>query len=673
MLTEKYTFIFINWLLVLFILVNVPVVLAVPVQVSEPVLLGTNRLENSSFEAGDANWKLGKNATVSAEEAYKGKSSLYIKHTDAKITIPASVQKLVVGPGETVYFSVWVKGKGVEASASDKNTNGARIYIQSLDENGKFINGMYPASSGAGSFNWKQIGGVYTVPINAASVSIGLGMIKGVVGDVWFDEASLKVEGAPLFEAFLLNPNYRGMLVKNDQQPWLTKLRIRPSSNIKAKDKGRVNYTLKDVTKRVLVKKQYKFNLVDTDTVLKFSPEKNLPIGDYTLQVEYFDQKDKLALSQVHIIEIVEKMPKVYIDKDGYTVKNGKKIFPFGVYIGEPTTEHLTRIKEAGFNTVLSYGYGHNKKAENYLDDAEKHGLNVIYSLKDLYEGRSQAVKVTDPRSIALDYIDKLKHKPALLAWYTADELLPDWLPKINAMYADLRKYDINHPAFQVHYFEGARMMEKYFYSTDIMAADPYPVGRTDLSLTKVRTDAAVNGMHGARAVWSVPQLMDWAVYVKDRAPRPPNAEEMRNQSYQSLISGAKGLIYYTYYDLFQVKFPRTRELDYTNFNERWKDVLVMSKEIEALTPVILEGKDITIKTVGTSEVQVKGIIYQDEFYIMLANPFYEVKNLTIDIPEGWKALNLNQGKIKGIVKSNHIEFTVPPIGSGVFKLIKIK
>jgi hypothetical protein len=640
---------------------------------NDKVLLGENKLQNASFEAGKEHWQIGRNAVVSTAEGYNSKASLHLTHTDAKMSLPASVQKIKVDPGETVYFSVWVKGKGVDASGSDKNTNGARIYIQSIDENGKFINGMYPASSGAGTYNWKQIGGVYTVPLNATSVSIGIGMIKGVVGEVWFDEVSAKVEGAPLYEAFLLSPNYRGMQLKDDLSPWLVKLRIRPSPSVKPTHKGSVQVTLKNVVKKVLHKKQYKLNLVEKDTVLSFLPEKKLPVGDYTFQIQYFDEKDKLALSQEHAIEIVDQMPKVYIDKNGYTIKNGKKIFPFGVYIGEPSAEHLTRIKEAGFNTVLSYGYGHNKNAETYLDDAEKHGLNVIYSLKDFYEGRSQAVKVTEPRAVALDYIERLKHKPALLSWYTADELLPDWLPKIDVMYNDIKKHDPHHPAFQVHYFEGARMMEKYFYSTDIMAADPYPVGRQDLSLTKIRTDAAVKGMHGVRGVWSVPQLMDWAVYQKDRAPKPPNADEMRNQSYQSLISGAKGLLYYTYYDLFQVKFPRKRELDYTNFNERWKDVLVMSKEIEALTPVILEGKDYFLKVDDKSAVQAKAITFKDEMYIMLANPFYEVKTLSIQKPAGWNVENLQQGQVKAIVQGDRIEFTVSSIGSGIFKLKKSK
>lgn len=639
-------------------------------QQKEPIL-GENLLLNPGFEKDRENWTMPGNAKVVNDMGYKSNSSLHIKNLDASKSYSGVSQKLYVGPGETVYFKVQVKGKNLMTSDAQNKKDGARIYIQSYDEFGKIVGGRYPPSTGTGTFDWKELSGEYTIPLNAASVSIGISFIKGVTGEAWFDEVSLKVESSPLYQSFLVTPNYRGLVLKNDVADWVTKVQITPSHETKIASKALMVYEFKDVKGKILAKKTYQTDFSKKDTLLHFTPPKGLKEGDYSLLMKYYDDKGKLFIEQNHVIEVVSQMPPVYIDKDGFTIKDGKKIFPFGLYIGFPEDEHLSRIKEAGFNTILSYGYGHNKKYNEYLDKAEQYGLNVIYSLKDLYPGRSGAVKVANPREMALEYINNIKHKPALLAWYIVDELLPEWLPKIETMYNDVKKNDTDHPALQVHYFEGAKMIEKYYYTTDIMATDPYPVGRNDLTLTTVRTDAGVKGTHNGRAVWSVPQIMDWAVYIKDRKPKPPTLDEMRNQTYQALIGGAKGLLYYTYYDLFQVQYPRKPELDYENFNKIWKDVRAMSQETQEVIPLILEGKDSRIDILNNEGIVAKAIEFNNALYIMLANPYYTVRNVSVNLPAGWKSSSENQGQIQGAQSGSLINFVIPAIGSGIYKLIK--
>jgi hypothetical protein len=645
------------------------VILPAPAQkIGADVKLGENQIADPGFENADPKWLIpAKFATIVEGHAYEGKKSIHFKHMDPKVYAPRITQKISVSPGETIYFSVWVKAKDVDATNAEKNTYGARVYLQSYDAAGKMINGIYPASSGPGTYNWKQIGGVYTVPMDAETVSIGIGFLPGITGEVWFDNVSLQLEAPELIESFIVSPNYRGMVLSGDENAWTTKLRINPSA-LNLKGKVRAVYTLKD-KKKVLSKSDYTFSLNKIDTTLLFSTPKGIAIGNYTWNMQYFNEKGKLVLDQEHPIEVVKSMPEVYIDKEGFTVKNGKRIFPFGVYIGHHDDQHLKRIKEAGFNTVLSYGYGFNKGAEAYLDHAHEYNLNVIYSLKDMYEGRS--MKIDQPRKTAVEYINKLKNKPALLSWYTVDELLPEWLPKIKDMYNDIVENDKNHPAFQVHYYDGARMLEKYYYTTDIMATDPYPVGRPDLNLTTIRTNATVNGMHGSKGVWSVPQIMDWAVYQKDRKPKPPTLDEMRNQAYQAIISGAKGMVFYSYYDLFHEKWPRNESFSVEYFNERWKGVSSMSKEISALIPMLLAGKEKPLTILANDGAVISAKEYNGELFILLANPYYKLKSLSINIPAGWQIVSKDQGQITAIQTGSQLKFTLPSIGSGLYKLTK--
>lgn len=631
--------------------------------------LRENLLLNSDFEEGTDKWIIpAAYAQVSTQNVYQGTKSIYFKNTNNQVNPTRVTQSLIVGPGETIYFGIKVKGQALDASAAAKDNYGARVYIQSYDVDGNFINGIYPASSGSGTFDWKEIGGIYTVPINAVSVSIGFGLMPNVVGEAWFDSAFIAKEENPLFQSFLVTPNYRGMMVKGDQSPIITNCRMTPTPNEIGKT-GEVKFSLLNNQRSTLHSENKQFNIETKEVSLPFDISSlGLNTGDYIFKIEYKSDNQSLSYSDEYAIEVVTSMPKVYIDKEGFTVKDGVRIFPLGLYIGEPDQEHLERIKNAGFNTVLSYGYGNNTKAETFLDRAYSNNLNVVYSLKDMYEGTS--LNIPNPRQTAVQFINKLKNKPALLSWYTVDELLPEWLPKIKNMYDDIKDNDKDHPAFQVHYYESANMFEKYYNTTDIFAADPYPIGRANLTLSTVRNNASVQASHQSKGVWSVPQIMDWAIYEKDRAQRPPTLAEMRNQSYQALIAGAKGLVYYTYYDLFYTKWPRgTETYSIDSFNARWADVSKMSKEIDSLVPAILYGVDKQVTLSSSSDVTIKCIEYNNELLLLVANPYYATKSIDIVLPTGWNLSKSRQGDIEGNVNNGVLRLQLPDVASGVYRL----
>src|SRR5699024_7850038 len=95
--------------------------------------------------------------------------------------------------------------------------------------------------------------------------------------------------------------------------------------------------------------------------------------------------------------------------------------------------------------------------------------------------------------------------EPALLAWYLNDELDTSWLPKLDKMYDQVTKLDANHPAYQVMNAPGE--LKKYFYSTDVMGMDPYPVGQPNLTKTANITQTTAASMHQAKGIWMVLQM----------------------------------------------------------------------------------------------------------------------------------------------------------------------
>jgi hypothetical protein len=78
-----------------------------------------------------------------------------------------------------------------------------------------------------------------------------------------------------------------------------------------------------------------------------------------------------------------------------------------------------------------------------------------------------------------------------------------------------------------------------------------------------------------------VPQAFDMEA---GGAGRPPTLAEERVMTYLCLIHGAHGLIFYSYFDLLQDKKA--------GFESRWKDMLVVGREVKRLEPALLSSCD---------------------------------------------------------------------------------
>jgi len=622
--------------------------------------LGPNLVKNAGFEEGTTGWNIpaGTAKTVS-DVAHSGKSSLYYSNTDAARYKMFS-QKLKVQPGQHLVFSVWVKGQNISGK------EGAGLYVQSY-ANGKYIGGGFPSTI-TGTYDWQQVKGEYSVPANATDTSVGLYLRKGITGTAWFDDVEVRVEKPEPFASFLKYPNYRGTIVQDDHRPWNYLVRINADPEW-THAPVKISTELTDSAGKVLLKKENAVASSATTATVTLDAPRNLPLGKYTLTQRITDPEGEVRLTSRHTICVVQKMPKVYIDAEGFTVVDGKRFFPLGVYLGPTSDEDLARISGGGFNTILAYGYGSGKDPEAYMERAARHHLKVVYSVKDMYPN----LRGASPDSLekAAGYIKMMRDKPNLLGWYTNDELAASWLPQLQKMYDQVKELDPNHPAYQVLYQIG--ILEKYFDVTDVLGTDPYPVGSADLTKTSTNTRITISATHGAKGVWMVPQFMDWAVYHADRKQHPPTLDEMRNQSYQALINGATGLIFYSYYDMMYEKYPRgesTKNMEL--FKKRWADASSMAEEINKIIPIVLKGNNrVALDLPKNADVETGALRDGNQLLLMLANPYYETKSISFALPAGWAIKEATQGEIKSTFANGKATFTLPSVGSGVFRLVR--
>lgn len=356
----------------------------------------------------------------------------------------------------------------------------------------------------------------------------------------------------------------------------------------------------------------------------------------------------------------------VDIDSHGFLYKDGVKIFPIGVYVTEVNAKDLARIKDAGFNTILSYSLRSIDDSVDFLNLAGKYNLNVIYSLKDYYEGLKWSPKNVDLLYQVTLYVNRLKSHKSLLAWYVNDELPLRKLPAIKRLVDKVSALDKKHPVLQVLY--DLNTVRMYVGTSDIIALDAYPVGEKDnLLLSTLAAEKVVSIASEKKSPWLVPQMMDWGNYKKNMAHHPPTQLEMQNQVYQGLIAGVKGIIFYSYYDLFYDSYPRkNKNLQY--FDSRWGEVVSMMKNVSSVIPIVLHGHEIYKGRFKVDDnVKYKFYKYNGSKYLLVANPNYkksmiEFKGIGSDF-----AFNSIHNDVEIIKKADSVSLLLPPLFSGEF------
>lgn len=626
--------------------------------------LGPNLLKNGGFEEGVKYWSFPKGASQIVEDkARSGKASFHYVNTRPD-QYNLFRQKINLEGGKQYLLSAWVMGENIKGSGTYAAESGAGVYVEFTGPAG-FMGGRY-AKRVNGTFGWKQISTIVGVPTDATSMVLGIYLDKKTTGSVWYDDVEIREISEPLpppIQSHLLYPNYRGMIEQGDATPISYRIQV-DHQRYWPDNPVQVINTLKNGHSKVLLEAKNEIPSTGVSTINLQLP-RDLPVGSYLLEETIIDPNNKITGHQAYPVQVVEKLPQVHQDAEGFTVVDGKRFFPLGIYLHNADTaeEHLARISQGGFNTVLAYS---SADPDAYLDRAQKHNLKVIYPLHTLYP---EFTGKADATSEAARVIKEVQHKPALLAWYTNDERW--WPASFLKMYNLIKEHDTR-PAFNLAAGGGMKQF------TDIFASDPYPVGRTaDLNWTsnvaKANGTKAKNGQ-APKSFWMVLQTFDWAVYTNstNKNQRPPTLDEMRTQSYLSLIHGATGLMYYSYYDMRYAKYPRgAKTQDNELFERRWKDVSAMMTELNGIIPSLLKSKKVAVDSVAESDVQVGAWQDADQLFLILANPRRQQKSVTVTLPDGWTIKDAEQGAIKSTFANGKATFTLPPVGSGVFHLAK--
>lgn len=350
---------------------------------------------------------------------------------------------------------------------------------------------------------------------------------------------------------------------------------------------------------------------------------------------------------------VTHPTPRVYIrPEDGTTIADGQPFFPFGWYhvSWSQTAEHrlqfLRSVAAGGFNTVHA-GIKQLDEWEEFLSEAERLRVRVITEFG------------VDMFSVIARYRDRWP----VLAWNPGDE--PDgrgveprvMLDRHNAM----KDADPEVPTFMTLCVP--QSYARYAHAAEIIAPDPYPIRHASASTVPVYemlTQAHSAAWKLGRPIWAILQCFG---YDDPKSWRVPTFDEVRNMTYLALLAGAKGVLYYTYFD---------PGFDMTQHPDLWRDMCTLPAEMKALEAWTLRGQPTALDT-GIPGVFAGTWVSDEGALVCVVNTSpTESRRLNMPLPPAvtGEAANLFPDRVGGmIVTQGRLTGDIGPLAVHVYRV----
>jgi hypothetical protein len=268
-----------------------------------------------------------------------------------------------------------------------------------------------------------------------------------------------------------------------------------------------------------------------------------------------------------------EESPALTFNEDGVLLIGDRKVFPVGFTLPPPPQgkapdgRHAYKaLADAGATFIRTGPMGPGgawndewlKNEQAYQDAAAANGLRCLPWLKELASvGPKEAKKEARLRAV----ISRFKDHPGMGLWKGADE--PEWgkLPvaPLERAYQIVHELDPRHPVWIVQAPRGTvEALKAYDPTYDVVGLDIYPISyppgthsllpNKEISMVgdytrQMREVAAAGGK--PKPVWMTLQIAWSGVSKPGKTLRMPTFAEERFMTYQAIINGARGLVYF--------------------------------------------------------------------------------------------------------------------------------
>ncbi|MEN6545316.1 MAG: hypothetical protein ABFE07_04675, partial [Armatimonadia bacterium] len=316
-------------------------------------------------------------------------------------------------------------------------------------------------------------------------------------------------------------------------------------------------------------------------------------------------------------------------DENNVMLHNGTPFLPFG-WFSQDIEDWDAR---EGYTVLQTYS------REYFKDDVVREWMNPIaakgayvtfspYSPAFMNRGDDAKRPLNDQEREALrNRVNALKDHPALLAWYMADEpeLVPVLPQRSQEIYETVREADPYHPCIMLN--DTVAGIYRYERGGDVLMPDPYPcflkggLAASPIEKTGRFMLAIKDATSGRKPAWVTPQGFNYGDYGK-AGNRGPNLTELRNQTYQAVVYGGKGFLWYTY-------------SQYRNYPDLYLGMPFVAREIADLKDAVLANdvpQAVTVKAAKPEHMHVSLRKVGNELTLFAVNTATEPQEATFTV-----------------------------------------
>ncbi len=616
---------------------------------------------------------------VVAAEGRNGTAGLFYERTDPNAYPLCTFPLKNLLPEKNYTVSAWVRAEDLKAVGDSKNIGAMCV---EYSKEGKWVSGGVYYSANAIDADWQRIEMTFRTPLDVKTglqPDLKFYLRQKITGKIWFDDVEVRETTLPV-AVVLTRPDRLSFFGDNG------KFSLRME-----------NAVAKNIRVAAVVKNAEKTSelLLKPDDLDFHGDVGKLEPGPVEIATKIVDMEKKVVLGEetfnlVARPEATAPPNACTIDEFGRAIVDGKPFMPLGVF-GFAGEKNYERLKDAGFNCVQLYAslelkgnVDHKdpiKNVQEGLDLIDKHGLKLVFSLKDQLSNHPNARKkwggVEGIDAVSALAVETVKDHPALLAWYISDEEMRKDVPLVVDLRRLVSKIDPWHPTWTLTYrYED---LPYYGVSGDTIGVDPYPIVNKPIeeqSIKLVKT-AMTAGNSTGLPVWAVPQIFNWSVYRLKDDPKAaaeshfPTVEEMRAMALYAGMLGAKGFVFYSNFDICQ----RYDKILPGSGEREWPKVVEMVKSVKELEPFVLSTKkplEIAVESEPKDAVEA-GVLLDDNgnFRVIVIGTGGKAKGV-FTLPEAVlrlkkETLRSKFGKTKPLGE-NRYEFSVDAVDSDVLE-----
>jgi hypothetical protein len=548
--------------------------------------LGPNLLINGDLRGGDlSGWKL--NPSCFTLDRSGGLPSLRLK-VPCPQQYPAAKNEAVIPPG---LYRIGAEIKTEALASGIRGRYGARIVLSRMPP----AHGWYftrPALHGTNDWT-----GVYRPHIGIPDGSGGVfsaGLVRKVdSGIAWFRNLWVRRETPPPLRAFLMYPNFRGLMFSDQSQAARIAVSIHPPSGTPMSKLSAV-IEVRDSGGKLLA--SHRFSPPPGGSFVATIDMASLPLGKYQLQgtLEAPGRKRLFTQSSYTVIKAskdARAAMKAWIDPDNIIHIAGKPRFIIGIYdttgysfLSKAYEPRLAKIAKAPINLIINYFLANGKAGGiyAYTTAMSRFGISHLATVNNFFEESHAyprwARGTVGPDTLISKYCDALADDRGAIGYYTCDECMTDRQPRTFHQYTLIKEHDPGSVTFAVI---NPTQIQYWRDSVDVFGVDPYPIGISKpMSIVGDITREAEEGVDYSRPVWTVIQF-----FRRNRASRFPTQRDLHDMSWTAIAEGARGVLYWSY----GVRGLHWGKRDPALMQQRYDALVNVAKEIQSLEPALID------------------------------------------------------------------------------------